>query len=172
MNYLSRISIIFLGFRHWQIIDLLTIDKSRYFAQHRVIIVKCFMLTKTLNVWKRCSEILHFFSFVQKIGIFITIIKKKIERTFNDSQFWRFSSSLVFLANDKHMVLPQAIVLLKDVFVFFEERTRLFLTASRRLKSKSWKIYPITKDHHFLKKKYLRKETDSPVVISIMETVL
>ena len=152
MNYLSRISIIFLGFRHWQIIDLLTIDKSRYFAQHRVIIVKCFMLTKTLNVWKRCSEILHFFIFVQKIDIFITIIKKKIERTFNDSQFWRFSSSLVFLANDKQMLLPQAIVLLKDVFVFFEERTRFFSRQTNFWRANHGKFIPSPKTITFWKR--------------------
>ena len=60
------------------------------------------------------KDVLKYFTslFCAEDRIFITIIKKHIERIFNGNQFWRFSSSLLFLANDKQMVLPSSIVLL------------------------------------------------------------
>ena len=46
----SRRSIIFLGLRLWQIVDLLTTDKSQYFAQLLPIIVNYFLVyTKTVD---------------------------------------------------------------------------------------------------------------------------
>ena len=48
-------SIICLSLRLWQIIDLLATDKSRYFAQPRLIIVKYF----TYNVGQVHSHTMH-----------------------------------------------------------------------------------------------------------------
>ena len=61
--YVSPRSIMFLGFRRRQMIDSLSADNSRYFAQLRPIFVKSFILTETLNVLKS-SFVIYLTNFI------------------------------------------------------------------------------------------------------------
>ena len=59
----SRRSIICLSLRLRQIIDLLATDKSRYFAQPRPIIAKCYYVFKNINNLITILQVFDFFNY-------------------------------------------------------------------------------------------------------------